>query len=86
MTRQLATEGGRHNIRANSISPGLIVTKQTEPLLANPEWKKQMSTQIMLKRMGAPDDVAHCAVFLASDESSFITGADFAIDGGATAW
>ncbi len=86
MTRQLATEGGKLNIRANSISPGLIVTKQTEPLLANPKWKQQMSEQIMLRRMGAPDDVAHCAVFLASEESAFITGADFAIDGGATAW
>ena len=86
MTRQLAAEGGPENIRANSISPGLVITKQTQPLLADPDWKKQMSAQIMLRRLGEPDDIARCAVFLASDDSSFMTGADLAVDGGATAW
>ena len=86
MTRQLAAEGGPHNIRVNSISPGLIITKQTEHLLADSAWKKVMSAQIMLKRIGQPDDVAGCAVFLASDDSLFVSGADIAVDGGATAW
>jgi NAD(P)-dependent dehydrogenase (short-subunit alcohol dehydrogenase family) len=86
MTRQLATEGGRHRIRANSISPGLVVTKQTKPLLADPEWKSKMMGQIMLDYIGEPDDVAGCAVFLASDDARFVTGADLAVDGGATAW
>ena len=86
MTRQLATEGGPHRIRANSISPGLVVTKQTKPLLADPEWKAKMMGQIMLDYIGEPDDVAGCAVFLASDDARFVTGADLAVDGGATAW
>ncbi|HVV95058.1 MAG TPA: SDR family NAD(P)-dependent oxidoreductase [Hyphomicrobiales bacterium] len=86
MTRQLATEGGRHRIRANSISPGLVVTKQTRPLLADPGWKSKMMEQIMLDYIGEPDDIAGCAVFLASDDARFVTGADLAVDGGATAW
>jgi len=86
MTRQLATEGGPHRIRVNSISPGLVVTKQTKPLLADPAWKTKMMGQIMLDYIGEPDDVAGCAVFLASDDARFVTGADFAVDGGATAW
>jgi NAD(P)-dependent dehydrogenase (short-subunit alcohol dehydrogenase family) len=86
MTRQLATEGRPHRIRANSISPGLVVTKQTKPLLADPEWKAKMMAQIMLDYIVEPDDVAGCAVFLASDDARFVTGADLAVDGGATAW
>ncbi|TDN69991.1 SDR family NAD(P)-dependent oxidoreductase [Paraburkholderia sp. BL10I2N1] len=86
LTRQLALEGRAHGLRANSISPGLIETNQTRPLLSNPEWSDPMLGKIMLGRMGRPEEVAATALFLASDESSFITGADIRVDGGTTAW
>ncbi|WP_297837188.1 SDR family NAD(P)-dependent oxidoreductase [Pseudomonas sp.] len=86
MTRQLAMEGAPHGIRANSISPGLIDTNQTKGILADPDFFTVMTEQIMLKRPGKPEEVAMAALFLASDESSFVTGADLCVDGGTTAW
>lgn len=86
MTRQLAVEGGPFKIRANAISPGLIETNKTRPLIANTEWRDPMVAKIMLGRVGQPEEVAATALFLASDEAGFITGADIPIDGGATAW
>lgn len=85
MTRQLALEGAPHGIRANTISPGLIVTGATRPVLEVPGFKENVMNRLMLKRLGQPEDVAWCATYLASDESSWVTGADFSIDGGATA-
>ena len=86
MTRQLALEGRSHGLRANTISPGLIETNQTCPLLADRAWSEAMLGKIMPGRMGQPEEVAATAVFLASDESSFITGTDIKVDGGTTAW
>jgi len=86
MTRQLALEGRVHGLRANSISPGLIESKQTIPLLQDPVWAETMVGKVMLGRMGKPEEVAATALFLASDESSFITGTDIRVDGGTTAW
>jgi len=86
MTRQLAMEGGKHNIRANTISPGLIETGATREQLKDPNFVNPMMEKLMLGRIGQPEDVAPAAVYLASDESSFVTGADIAIDGGTTAW
>ncbi|MCC7463297.1 MAG: SDR family oxidoreductase [Gammaproteobacteria bacterium] len=86
MTRQLACEGGPHRIRANSISPGMIVTGATRPELAKPGYEAAILQRKMIKRLGTPEDIAWCATFLASDEASWITGADFHVDGGATAW
>lgn len=85
MTRQLALEGAPHNIRANTISPGLIVTDATRPVLEQPGFVDNVLAHAMLKRLGQPEDVAWCAVYLASDESSWVTAADFSVDGGATA-
>lgn len=86
MTRQLAMEGAPHGIRANSISPGLIVTGATRPVLERPEFVAAVKEKLMLDRLGKPEDIAWAAVYLASDESTFVTGADFRIDGGALAW
>jgi NAD(P)-dependent dehydrogenase (short-subunit alcohol dehydrogenase family) len=87
MTRQLASDGGPHNIRANTISPALIVSKHTKERLDNePGFKDMVMQGFMLKRLGQPEDIGHLAVYLGSDESSWVTGADFRVDGGATAF
>jgi len=86
MTRQLAMEGGKHKIRANTISPGLIETGATRELLKDPNFINPMMEKLMVGRVGQPEDVAPAAVYLASDESLFVTGADIAVDGGTTAW
>jgi NAD(P)-dependent dehydrogenase (short-subunit alcohol dehydrogenase family) len=81
MTRQMAAEGGKYGIRANTISPGLIRTPQTEWAI-NSSAFEELTRHMMLKRIGTVDDIANCAVYLASDESSWVTGADIAVDGG----
>jgi NAD(P)-dependent dehydrogenase (short-subunit alcohol dehydrogenase family) len=87
MTRQLAMEGAPHAIRANSISPGFIQTTATRAHLdTDPGFQAKVLAKNMIKRLGVPADVAHCAVWLASDEASYVTGADIAVDAGATAW
>ena len=86
MTRQLAMEGAAHGIRANTISPALVVTDATRPVLETPGFLDNVMSKLMLKRLGTPEDIGWCATFLASDESSWITAADFRVDGGATAW
>lgn len=86
MTRQLAMEGAAHGLRANSISPGLVETNQTRALLADPPTRSAMCSQIMLDRPGTPEEIASVAVFLASDDSSYVTGADIRVDGGMGAW
>jgi NAD(P)-dependent dehydrogenase (short-subunit alcohol dehydrogenase family) len=86
MTRQLAVEGREHGIRANSISPGLIETNQTREQLKDPEWASAMLGKTLLGRLGRPEEVANVALFLASDESSYITGVDIVVDGGMKTW
>jgi NAD(P)-dependent dehydrogenase (short-subunit alcohol dehydrogenase family) len=87
MTRQLAMEGAPHNIRANSISPGFIKTAATSAHLASdPAFEARVLSKNMIKRLGEPEDVAWCATWLASDEARYVTGGDFPVDAGATAW
>ena len=86
MTKQIAMEGGKHGIRCNTISPGLVLTNQTREFINMPEWFAPMKAKLMLGRVGLPEDIAPLALYLASEESTWVTGADFAIDGGTTAW
>ena len=86
MTRQLAMEGREHGIRANSISPGLIETKQTREQLNDPAFAGPMLAKTLLGRFGKPEEIANVALFLASDESSYVTGTDLVVDGGMRVW
>lgn len=87
LARNLAAEWGEHNIRVNTISPGYIVTSMVEALFEQyPDRKESWPTQNMLGRLSKPHEYRGAAVFLLSDASSFMTGADMKIDGGHSAW
>ena len=86
MTRHLAMEGRTHGVRANSVSPGTIETNQTRFILEDPEWSRIQLGRAMMNRMGQPEEVASVVAFLASDDASYVTGADVRVDGGVLAW
>jgi meso-butanediol dehydrogenase/(S,S)-butanediol dehydrogenase/diacetyl reductase len=82
ITRHLAASGARHRIRANSISPGLIVTPQIEPFLDEPGHPvHEMLHSHPLGRLGQPDDVARVALFLASDDAAYLNAVDIIVGG-----
>jgi meso-butanediol dehydrogenase/(S,S)-butanediol dehydrogenase/diacetyl reductase len=87
MTRQMALEGGKYKIRANALSPGPIRTSgSSEFFKTNADFERVFDTRLILERLGEPQDIVNFAVFLASDEASFMTGADVIVDGGYTAF
>jgi NAD(P)-dependent dehydrogenase (short-subunit alcohol dehydrogenase family) len=83
LTRSVACDYGAHNIRCNAICPGAITTR-ISPVPGSELHQRQIS-KTFLKRIGQPREVARAALFLASDESSYITGAVLPVDGGWTA-
>ncbi|HXA15740.1 MAG TPA: glucose 1-dehydrogenase [Thermoanaerobaculia bacterium] len=84
MTREIAVEFARKNIRANSLCPGPVETPLLAELLADPARRNRRLVHIPMGRFGRPEEMANAALFLASDESSFITGTSFVVDGGIT--
>jgi 3alpha(or 20beta)-hydroxysteroid dehydrogenase len=78
LTRNAALALGRYGIRANSISPGMVDTA----MLGDPVRNKPFIERVPLRRVAQPLEVSHAVVYLASDESSYVTGADIMIDGG----
>lgn len=86
LTRTAALECAAQNIRVNCICPGIIDTPMVERLLPDAAARAQMLPGAQpLPRAGLPADIAHMALFLASDEAAFVTGAAFVVDGGYTA-
>jgi NAD(P)-dependent dehydrogenase (short-subunit alcohol dehydrogenase family) len=85
LTRGLAVEYAPFNIRVNTLSPGFVETALTGRVLRNPMVSKALIDQTPLRRFGTVEDMANAALFFASDESAFITGAELAVDGGMTA-
>lgn len=86
LTRSMACEVGEHNVRMNVICPGTVDTEQwDERKAANPEILERVTRLYPLGRVGEPADIADAAIFLASEEASFITGAVLVVDGGITA-
>lgn len=83
LTRQLAAEGAPHRIRVNCVSPGMIATPATaRDLLAPAHPMRDIARHIPLGRVGTAEEVAQCALFLASDAASYVTGTNLVVDGG----
>jgi meso-butanediol dehydrogenase / (S,S)-butanediol dehydrogenase / diacetyl reductase len=83
LTKQLAAEGAPHGIRVNCVSPGMIRTPATTAdLLADDHPMRTIARHIPLGRIGNADEVVTCSLFLASDDASYVTGANLVVDGG----
>jgi NAD(P)-dependent dehydrogenase (short-subunit alcohol dehydrogenase family) len=85
LTKVLAVELAKHNIRANAIAPGLTKTKFSEKIWSNPTLMRANESLVPLNRIADPSDMVGAALFLASDASSYITGETILVDGGASA-
>jgi len=85
LTRHLAIELAPHNILVNAIAPGAVETDMSRRNLANPEWREKVKNRFPLGRFAQPDEMAGLAVYLGSNESDWVTGQTFYIDGGFTA-
>jgi NAD(P)-dependent dehydrogenase (short-subunit alcohol dehydrogenase family) len=85
MTREIAVEFARQNIRCNALCPGPVETPLLAELLSDPARRQRRLVHIPMGRFARPDEMANAALFLASDESSYINGSTFLVDGGITA-
>ena len=84
-TKSAAIQYAKENIRVNSVHPGFAHTPLTQRGYANPEYLERILSRIPMGRVGTADDIAYGMLYLASDESSFVTGSELVIDGGTTA-
>ena len=82
LTKSLAIQFAKDNIRANIIHPGMIDTPMQHKYMQNEAWLKAVVDCIPLGRFGKPEDIANAALYLASDDASFVTGAELIVDGG----
>lgn len=85
MTREIAVEWARRGIRANSLCPGPVDTPMLAELMSDPERKARRIVHIPMGRLARGEEIVNAAVFLASDEASYITGTQLLVDGGITA-
>ena len=86
MTKVAAGEFGKHGIRVNSIHPGVIDTAMLRAQTGDIDLNKVFKRGVPLRRTGTPEDIANMALFLASDDSTYCSGAEFVVDGGATSF
>lgn len=86
MSKGVAVQFAKENIRVNTIHPCTVATPLVEDLFRNPEMKKARFEEVPMGRIATEEDVANAALFLASDEASFITGVSLPVDGGLTAY
>jgi NAD(P)-dependent dehydrogenase (short-subunit alcohol dehydrogenase family) len=84
LARSMAVTYGPENIRVNALAPGFVRTRLTDDIASRPESLQQAIAGIPLRRYAMPDELASCALFLASDDASFVTGAVLVADGGQT--
>ena len=84
MSKTLAKRLGGMRIRVNTIYPGFIVTEMTAGVMDHPEIRAKYESESPLGLLGQAEDIAYCALYLASDAAKFVTGQDFVVDGGAT--
>ena len=86
MSRQIAIEGGPHGIRCNTIAPGMVQTAATASAgTSSGATAERILQRLVIKRLGLPEDIAYCALYLASDEATWVTGSNFSVDGGVLA-
>jgi len=84
LTRSMAVTYGPENVRVNSLVPGFVRTRLTQDVMGRPETLQAALEGIPLRRVAEPEEIANCALFLVSDEASFVTGAVLVADGGQT--
>ena len=85
MTKSAAIQYAESGIRVNSVHPGVMPPMTTSEMTADPEFRKIMLQDVPMNRVGLVEEVANAVLFLASDDASYITGAELPVDGGLTA-
>lgn len=86
LTKAIASRYGEFNVRCNSINPSTAATAMVQKMLKDPVWKEQRLGEVPLGRMASLQDIAEAALYLASEEASFINGVALPVDGGVTAY